>query len=554
MQEPPKDTPADPPVGPSTESLPEPSLLTVDGPSPGLLRSSAVVGSMTMLSRVLGLARDIILAAIIGASAYADAFFVAFKIPNFLRRLFAEGAFAQAFVPVLAEYREEGGQAAVKALLDRVAGVLGGTLLMLTLLCVVASPLVAGLFAPGFVSQPEKFAVTSSLIRITFPYLMLISLTGLCGAVLNSYGRFAVPAFTPVLLNLSLIAAALLAAPYFDRPVFALAWGVLLAGVVQLLFQLPFMYRLDLVPRPIVDTRHAGVRQIMTLMIPALFGVSVSQINLLLDTVIASFLPTGSVSWLYYSDRLTELPLGVFAIAVATVIMPALSAQSAAARDEEFGSTLDWAVRSVLLVGVPACLALMILAKPILTTLFFYGAIEPRDISMSVLSLRAYSLGLCAFMLIKVLAPGYYARQDMMTPVRIGIKAMLANMVMNLIFVVPLLYYYNVGHVGLALATSASACLNAGLLWRGLHQQGIYQFSDAWSAYWPRLSVACIALVTVLSVGLQGGVDWYDLPWWERATHLTALCFSGLLIYLASLWFMGMRLSDLRAPAQRVRA
>jgi putative peptidoglycan lipid II flippase len=300
-------------------------------PRPGLLRSSAVVGAMTMTSRVLGLARDVILAAVIGASANADAFFIAFKIPNFLRRLFAEGAFAQAFVPVLAECREEGGQAAVRALVDRIAGVLGGVLLLITALTIAASPLVAGLFAPGFIAQPEKFALTADLIRITFPYLMLISLTGMCGAILNSYGRFAVPAFTPVLLNLVLIAAALLAAPAFAEPVFALAWGVLFAGLIQLLFQLPFLYRLDLVPRPRWDPAQAGVRKVMMLMVPALFGVSVSQLNLLLDTVLASFLPTGSVSWLYYSDRLTELPLGVFGIAVATVIMPALSAQKAAA-------------------------------------------------------------------------------------------------------------------------------------------------------------------------------------------------------------------------------
>ncbi|GAB5413070.1 MAG: murein biosynthesis integral membrane protein MurJ [Congregibacter sp.] len=546
----------EPPLQPAPEKpTPEQPTAEVPGaplpPRPGLLRSSAVVGSMTMLSRVLGLARDIILAAIIGASAYADAFFVAFKIPNFLRRLFAEGAFSQAFVPVLAEYRETGGQAAVKALLDRVAGVLGGTLLLLTVICVAASPLVAGLFAPGFVAQPEKFAVTANLIRITFPYLMLISLTGMCGAVLNSYGRFAVPAFTPVLLNVSLIAAALLAAPHFDRPVFALAWGVFLAGVVQLLFQLPFMYRLDLVPRPIWDTRDPGVRQIMTLMVPALFGVSVSQINLLLDTVIASFLPTGSVSWLYYSDRLTELPLGVFAIAVATVIMPALSAQSAAARDDEFGETLDWAVRSVLLVGVPACLALMILAEPILATLFYYGAIEPRDIAMSVLSLRAYSLGLCAFMLIKVLAPGYYARQDMMTPVRIGITAMVANMLLNLLFVLPLMKVWGVGHVGLALATSVSACLNAGLLWRGLHRAQIYRFSDAWRPYWPRLGAACLALVAALSLTPVAAGHWFDWAWWERAVNLGFLCAAGLIAYLATLWLTGMRLGDLRAPARR---
>ena len=367
---------------------------------PGLLRSSAVVGTMTTISRVLGLLRDVVIAAFIGASANADAFFIAFKIPNFLRRLFAEGAFSQAFVPVLADYKKAGSAAAVKALVDRVAGVLGGSLLFITALSMLAAPLVTTIFAPGFVGQPEKFLLTTEMIRITFPYLFLISMTGFCGAILNSYGRFAVPAFTPVFLNLSLIFAALVAAPWFEEPVFALAWGVLLAGVVQLLFQLPSLYKLDLVPRPIWDSSDEGVRRIVKLMVPALFGVSVSQINLLLDTVLASFLPTGSISWLYYSDRLAELPLGIFGIAIATVILPNLSAHRAAARETSFSATLDWALRWVLLIGVPSALALILLAKPILITLFEYGALNARDVDMSALSLRAYSLGLIAFLLV----------------------------------------------------------------------------------------------------------------------------------------------------------
>jgi hypothetical protein len=307
---------------------------TVNTPAkkaPGLLRSSVLVGSMTMTSRVLGLLRDVVVAAFVGATANADAFFVAFKIPNFLRRLFAEGAFSQAFIPVLADYKADGSRVAVKALIDRVSGVLGGSLLLITAISMLAAPVITMIFAPGFVSQPEKFELTAAMIRITFPYLLLISMTGFCGAILNSYGRFAVPAFTPVFLNLSLIFAALVAAPWFEVPVFALAWGVLFAGVIQLLFQLPSLYRLELVPRPRWDTKDEGVRRILKLMVPALFGVSVGQINLLLDTVLASFLPTGSVSWLYYSDRLAELPLGIFGIAIATVILPNLSLHRAAA-------------------------------------------------------------------------------------------------------------------------------------------------------------------------------------------------------------------------------
>lgn len=517
-------------------------------PAPGLMRSSAVVGAMTMLSRVLGLVRDIVLAAFIGANANADAFFVAFKIPNFLRRLFAEGAFAQAFVPVLSEYRERGGEAAVRELLDRVAGVLGGTLLALTTLTVLAAPLVAGLFAPGFLDQPAKFALTADLIRVTFPYLLLISLTGLCGAVLNSYGRFAVPAVTPVFLNLSLIGAATVAAPGFAEPAFALAWGVFTAGVVQLLFQLPFLRRLDLVPRPRWDTAHPGVRQILRLMVPALFGVSVSQVNLLLDTVLASFLPTGSVSWLYYSDRLAELPLGVFGIAIATVILPSLSADRAAAREERFTLTLDWAVRCVLLVAVPATAALLVLAEPILITLFQYGELSPRDVGMAGYSLRAYALGICAFMLIKVLAPGFYARQDMLTPVRIGIRAMLANMVLNVAFVVPLMLYLDLGHVGLALATSVAAYLNAGLLWRGLRREGVYRFDPAWRVFLPRLFAATAVMVGLVLWLSPAAPAWLAWGWQRRALELAGLVAAGGGAYLAVLAAAGVRLRDLRSP------
>jgi putative peptidoglycan lipid II flippase len=447
------------------------TLETTD--SPKLVRSSAVVGSATMVSRLMGLLRDVVLANLIGANGNADAFFVAFKIPNFLRRLFAEGAFAQAFVPVLADTREKGGFAAVRELVDRVAGVLGGTLLLLTVLAIMASPVVATIFAPGFLRDPAKLALTGDLIKLTFPYLLLISLTGFAGAILNSYQRFAIPALTPVLLNLCLIASALWFAPHFEEPVVALALGVLVAGFAQLLFQVPALAGIGLVPRPRWAPRHEGVKRILLLMIPALFGVSVSQINLLLDTVLASLLPTGSVSWLYYSDRLTELPLGVFAIAIATVILPTLSGQRARADDPAFANTLAWAIRSVLLIAIPATLALAVLAEPVLATLFQYGAFSEGDRMMAAASLRAYTLGLGAFMLIKVLAPGFYAREDMRTPVRIGIIAMGANMILNVAFVLPLMWWFNLGHVGLALATSVSAWLNAMLLFRGLRRDAV---------------------------------------------------------------------------------
>lgn len=504
------------------------------------LKSTGVVGGCTMLSRILGLVRDIVIAHFVGASASADAFFVAFKIPNFLRRLFAEGAFAQAFVPVLSEYQQKRDQSAVKLLVDHVAGSLGLTLTLLTAAGVLAAPLIAMLFAPGFVQFEEKMALTSDLLRLTFPYLLLISLTAFAGSVLNSYGRFAVPAFTPVLLNLSLISCALFMAPVLDNPVMALGWGVLIAGAVQLLFQLPFLARLHLLPRPRLDRRHEGVRQIIKLMVPALFGVSVSQINLLLDTVLASFLQTGSVSWLYYSDRLVELPLGIFGIAIATVILPSLSRQHVNESAEQFRATLDWALRLVCLLALPAALALFVLAEPLITTLFQYGAMTSQDVQMAAMSLRAYSIGLLAFMLIKVLAPGYYSRQDTKTPVKIGIWAMVANMVMNLILIWPL------QHAGLALATSLSAFLNAGLLFFGLYRLGVYRPLSGWRALVLRMMLANAAMVLVILLLGSDAVNWAQWTVWQRAWQLSILCVAGGAVYFVALFLCGLRPRHLR--------
>ena len=523
----------------------------------GLLRSSGVVSFFTMLSRFMGLARDIIFARVIGAEALADVFFVAFKIPNFFRRLFAEGAFAQAFVPVLGEYREKGSQAAVKALIDRVTGTLGISLVALTLIIVVASPVLAAIFAPKwFFDDPAKFAATADMLRITFPYLLFISLTGVAGGILNSYDRFAVPAFTPLLLNVSMIAAALIAAPLFAEPAYALAWGVFMAGVVQLMFQLPFLHRIHMLPTPRVDWQDSGVRKILALMGPAIFGVSVSQINLLLDTMLATFLPTGSVSWLYYSDRLSELPLGVFAVAIATVILPNLSRHHAAESKQAFSETLDWALKLVLIIAVPAAAALILLAEPILVTLFFYGDVmTARDMTMATLSLRAYAVGLVAFMLIKVLAPGFFARQDMRTPVRIGVIAMVSNMVLNLLFVLPLHYYWEIGHMGLAAATSVSAFLNAGLLYLFLRKHNIYSPSARWVRFFVGLLLSVAAMVAVLVIvanQLNVGDShlWQQLVWWQRVGNIGALCLAGFTTYIGCLFVTGFRLADLRGPAK----
>ena len=527
----------------------------------GLLRSSGVVSFFTMMSRVMGLARDVIFARIIGADAFADVFFVAFKIPNFFRRLFAEGAFAQAFVPILGEYREKGSQAAVKALVDRVAGTLGITLLGLTLFIIVASPVVAAIFAPKwFFDDPQKFTATAEMLRITFPYLLFISMTGLAGGILNSYDRFAVPAVTPMLLNLTLIAAALIAAPLFEEPAFALAWGVFVAGVVQFIFQLPFLQRIHMLPTPKVDWQHPGVRKILKLMGPAIFGVSVSQINLLLDTMLATFLPTGSVSWLYYSDRLAELPLGVCAVAIATVILPNLSRHHASASTEVYSETLDWALKMILIIAVPAAAALTLLAEPILVTLFYYGDVMTmRDMTMATLSLRAYAVGLIAFMLIKVLAPGFFARQDMRTPVRIGVIALVTNMALNLLFVIPLHFYWQIGHVGLAAATSVSAFLNALLLFIFLRKTGIYTPSSQWKNFALSLTCAVTLMLLVLMylgywLGALDQVLWQKMAWWQRSGNIVALCAAGFLVYAGALLATGFRVADLRGPAKATSA
>lgn len=494
---------------------------------------------MTLISRVLGFARDIIIARLFGAASGVDAFFVAFRIPNFLRRLFAEGAFSQAFVPILSEYKAQRSHEEVRLLTEHVTGALGAVLFLITLVGVIAAPLMVMLFAPGFLDEPLRYDLTVSMLRITFPYLLLVSLTALAGGILNTYGQFSVPAFTPVFLNLAMIGAAIWLAPQLEHPVTALAWGVFIGGVLQLLFQLPYLRRLRLLPRPRFRRGDEGVRRVIKLMIPALFGVSVTQINLLFDTLIASFLVAGSVSWLYYSDRLVEFPLGVFGIALATVLLPSLSHTHAQASPKKFSATLDWALRWVLLIALPATLGLTILAGPLLTTLFHYGEFNARDVEMSARSLIGFGLGLAAYILIKVLAPAFYARQDMRTPVRIGIIAMLANMVMNVIFVFPL------AHAGLALATALAAFLNAGLLYRALRKTGAYQPEPGWGLFAVRIAAANILMGGVLWLGMGDWSQWLHWPALTRAGHLALLTAAAAAIYFFSLWVGGLRLRAL---------
>ena len=502
---------------------------------------------MTTISRFMGLARDIIFAHIFGVNAGTDAFFVAFKIPNFLRRLFAEGAFAQSFVPVFSEYKETRSREALVDLLDHVAGSLGGILLLITTICMAAAPLVVMVFAPGFIDEADRFALTTEMLRITFPYIFFISLVAFSGGILNSFNQFAVPAFTPVFLNICLIGAAIWLSPFFDQPVIALAWGVALAGFTQLAFQIPFLVRLGLMPRPRFKRDHEGVKKISKLMIPAIIGSSVAQINLLLDTVIASFLVAGSVSWLYFSDRLVEFPLGVFGIALATVILPNLSKQHANKSADDFNHTIDWALRLVMLIAVPAALGLLLLSQPILSTLFQYGEFNSHDSYMSSLSLMAYALGLPAFIIIKVLAPAFYARQDTRTPMKIAVKAMIANMVLNILFVVPMVYYaYEAPHVGLALATSASAYMNAALLLFALRREKNYLPQKGWFTLSLQLMLAN-SLLTAFIIYWSPALDtWSNWSLQERLINLCITIILAAIIYLGSLLLTGLRPAQLK--------
>lgn len=502
---------------------------------------------MTLLSRVFGLLRDITLATIFGASGGTDAFLVAFKIPNFMRRLFGEGAFSLAFVPVFSEYKEKHSKEALKDLVNHVAGTLGGFLLILSLLGMLFAPALVYLFAPGFTGNPGQQQLTAELLRITFPYIFFIALVAFAGGILNSFHQFAVPAFTPVLLNICLIASAFFLAPYFDEPLIALAWGVAIAGAAQLLIQFPSLIKLGLMPVPKIKRGHAGIKKIIRLMIPAIFGSSVAQINLLLDTVIASFLVTGSITWLYYSDRLLEFPLGVLGIAIATVILPTLSQQHARESSEQFNQTLNWALRLVTLITIPACVGLFILAAPILSSLFEYGKFTASDTYFSSLSLMAYMLGLPAMICIKILAPGYYARQDTRTPVRIGIIAMVSNMIMNIAFVVPLVMLdFEAPHIGLALATSLSAYINAMLLYSGLRDANIFSPESGWLAWIFRIVIASTAMAAVVIWLNPDATQWSQWQIVERLTNLVMIIAAGALTYFTLLWLQGLRPNQLK--------
>jgi putative peptidoglycan lipid II flippase len=504
-----------------------------------LIKSTFVTGGMTLLSRITGLVRDMVFAGLIGAGAgiAADAFYVAFRIPNFLRRIFGEGAFSQAFVPVFTEYKSRESREELREFVDRLTGIFSLVLFVVTLIGMLASPFIVFALAPGFTG--EKYDLTVTMLRITFPYILFISLVAMAAGILNTYGRFAAAAFTPVLLNLSMIGAALWLAPRLSNPVLALAWGVFIAGAAQLLFQLPFLKRLGFLPRPRLKRGHDGVARVFRLMLPAIFGVSVAQINTLINTMLASFLVTGSVSWLYYSDRLMEFPLGVFGIALATVILPSLSHQHTSGDRKEFSRLLDWALRWVFLIGVPSTAALVVLAGPLLVTFFRYGAFSENDVHMSSQALVAFSAGLLGFILIKVLAPGFYARQDTKTPMRIGAISMGVNILLSLLLVMPL------KHVGLALAISLSAFVNAGLLFVTLRRHDVYRPLPGWGVFFARVVLASAIMGAVLFWGVGDINSWLHASTLQRIYRMSIWVATGAAVYLLTVMAFGVRLAQL---------
>ena len=503
-----------------------------------LFKSTVIVSSMTLISRILGFVRDMLIARIFGVDVATDAFFVAFKIPNFLRRLFAEGAFAHAFIPVLADYKEQGSKADLKVFVDKTAGTLAGILMLLTLIGVVVAPVLILLLAPGFAWQGSQYDLAVLLLKITFPYLLFISLVAFAGAILNAHDQFAIPALTPIFLNISMIIAAIWVAPLMEQPIVALAWGVFAAGIIQVCFQIPALMRLGLLPRFRWGYNDPGVKKTIRLMLPAIFSVSVTQINLLLDTLVASFLTVGSVSWLYYSDRLVEFPLGMLGLALGTVILPKLAKDYAMEDKKVFSYSLDWGLRLALLIGMPATIGLILLAEPMLSTLFQYNEFSWNDVYYAGLSLKAYAVGLLGYLLIKVLVPGFTARQDMKTPVRYGFYAMLVSLGLDVVLVFPL------AHAGLALATSLGAFFNAALLLYQLLKKNIYRPVKGWWVFSLRVLLASASMSIVLYY-------FVDANWWnqwhsvDRVINLFKWILIGLLTYTATLVLTGLKLRDL---------
>lgn len=528
-----------------------------------MLRGVLSFSSMTMISRVLGLVRDWSISYSFGTSATTDAFWVAFRIPNFLRRLFAEGSFSTAFVPVFTEVKETRSHAELRELMSRVSGTLGAVLLVVTALGLLLTPQLATLFSDGRAADPEKYALLTDLLRLTFPFLLFVSLTALAGGALNSFQRFAMPALTPVILNLCMIAGALWLAPRLEVPILAMGWAVLLAGVLQLLFQFPSLRRIDLLTLPRWGWNHPDVRRVMTLMVPTLFGSSIAQINLLLDTVIAARLYDGSQSWLSQADRFLELPLGLFGVALGTVILPALSRQHVKTDGEGFSAALDWGLRTTLLIAVPAMVGLMLLATPLVATMFQYGRFTAFSTQMTALSVLGLSFGLPAFALVKVVLPAFYARQDTRTPVRAGVVSLVANMLLNIAFLA-LVYQFMVTpearalgvmealkrtpglHLALGLASALASYINLGLLWYWLGKAGVYRRKPGWGRFGLRLLASCLAMAAVVGAGLHALPEFTTMDKWHRIGGLLGLVAAGGATYALAQVALGFRPRELR--------
>lgn len=493
---------------------------------------------MTFISRILGFLRDILIARIFGAGMATDAFFVAFRIPNLLRRLFAEGAFSQAFVPILAEYKNTRTPEETRGLIDHITMILSVTLFVVTLIGIVAAPLIIYVSAPGFSGDAEKFNLTVELLQITFPYILFISLVALAGGILNTYGKFNVPAITPALLNLSFIGCALWLTPLLDPPVLALAWAVFIGGALQLAFQIPFLLRIKLLPRIQFRNPDTGAWRVIKLMGPAVFGVSVGQISLLINTIFASLLVTGSVSWLYYADRLMEFPAGLLGVALGTILLPSLARHYNNHSNEEYSRLLDWGLRMTMLLTLPAAVALGILATPLIATLFHHGAFTEHDVFMTREALIAYSIGLLGLILVKVLAPGFYARQNIKTPVKIAVVTLIATQLMNLAFIIPF------QHAGLALAIGLGACINAGLLYYKLRSHEIYQPQPGWLIFFIKILIALIIMGVVLWFTAGSDASWLQNSTLERAGRLSWIIIAGAVSYFLALWLLGFRIKD----------
>jgi putative peptidoglycan lipid II flippase len=494
---------------------------------------------MTFLSRITGFVRDTLIAVMFGAGALTDAFFVAFRIPNLLRRLFAEGAFSQAFVPVLGEYRQREGDQATRILAGKVLGVLAVFLFVVTAAGVVAAPVVVWLTAAGFKADPDKFALTVAMLRICFPYIFFISLVSFASGILNTYGRFKSPAFTPVLLNLAFIACALWLAPHLEQPVVALAWAVFLGGAVQLAFQWPFLARIRMLPRPRWEPRDAGVQRILKLMAPAALGVSVAQISLLINTQIASWLKDGAVSWIYYADRLMEFPSAMLGVALGTVLLPSLVRHHAAQDAVAYSRLLDWGLRVTLLLAMPAAIALMLLATPIISTLFWHGdKFTQHDVFMTRNALVAYAVGLTGIILVKILAPGFYAKQNIRTPVKVAIATLIVTQVLNAAFV-PLLR-----HAGLALSISVGATFNALWLYVLMRRSGTYKPEPGWGAFLLKLAIALYLMGGALWYAMGRESSWFEIDAKTRAVKLALVIVAGIVAYFGALAALGFRARD----------